>query len=95
MSKPNGSEQSSQSSSGVAESCSAPDEEEGVYFKVSVGVATVEKVALIGPYTEEELNEYGEPKDMEDFRRTVWELIDTGLTTMSKSEAEEAGLAWW
>lgn len=53
--------------------------EEDIYFEVSVSLTPGQKrTREIGPYTEEDLNDYGEPPS-EDVEIAVWNLIEEGV----------------
>ena len=53
--------------------------EEDIYFEVSVSLVPGQKrTREIGPYIEEELDEYGGPPT-EDVEIAVWQLIEEGV----------------
>lgn len=53
--------------------------EDDIHFQVSVSLVPGNKrVRKIGPYTEEDLNDYGEPPT-EDVERAIWNLIEEGV----------------
>jgi len=53
--------------------------EEDIYFEVSVSLTPGQKrTRKIGPYIEEELDEYGGPPT-EDVEIAVWQLIEEGV----------------
>lgn len=62
------------------------------YFKVTVssGVVGSDQSVVIGPYTDDELDEYGQPQS-EDIEMAAWEMIDCGVDEISQEEAEENG----
>jgi len=78
------------------EPISDPSMSEDIYFKISLCCSPGgrnNKERVIGPYAEEDLNDYGEPPT-EDVNTAVWEVIGdcVGMSQITKKEAREKGI---